>query len=593
VRISSILTGLCGLIFCLLLQLSSQAAANDTPAVGRHIADFTLPDTYGRTRSLDEAGEAPAVVIAFLGTECPLARLYGRRLGEMAREYGAQGVIFAGIAANQQDSLTDVAAYASRYDIEFPMLLDTKHEVADLLGARRTPEVFVLDANRVVRYHGRVDDQYGIGTQRIRPQRRDLAIALDEILAGKPVSVPQTPVSGCIIGRRRSVEPHGKITYASHVAEILNRRCVECHRDGEIAPFSLTSYEDIAGWEGMIAEVVSEGRMPPWNANPEFGHFANDARLSPDEKQTLLSWIENGCPLGDPAEIPPPPTFAEGWRIAEPDQIVYMSDESYEVPATGVVDYQYFEVDPGFTEDKFVTSVEARPGNTAVVHHIIAYLKPPGEEKHHGLGSMLIGYAPGTSPLIFPGGSAVRIPKGSTLIFELHYTPNGVAQPDRSYIGMTFTDEPNVTRMIGGGEAINHEFEIPPGESDHVVTATRKSPRDVLLISLTPHMHLRGKSFRYDITYPDGTEEVLLDVPRYDFNWQLRYELAEPKLIPKGSVLTCTAVFDNSEANPNNPDPTRTVGWGQQSWDEMMIGFYTYMSPEDKSPEETEPTSGP
>jgi peroxiredoxin len=580
VRKFPVVLALCGSLLSLVSGTRSTAEEDRSP-VGRPVENFTLPDTYGRSRSLAEAGEAPAIVIAFLGTECPLARLYGRRLGEMAREYGGQGVIFAGIDANQQDSLREVAAYADRCDITFPMLLDSRHEVADLLGAERTPEVFVLDANRIIRYHGRVDDQYGIGIQRTQPQRRDLAIALDEILAGKAVSVPRTTASGCIIGRRRSVEPHGEITYASHVADILNRRCVECHRDGQIAPFALTRYEDIAGWEGMIAEVVSEGRMPPWNANPEFGHFANDARLSSDEKQTLLSWIENGCPLGDPAEIPPPPTFAEGWRIAEPDQVVHMGEEPYQVPATGVVDYQYFEVDPGFTEVKFVTSIEARPGNTEVVHHIIAYLKPPGDERRRGLGSMLIGYAPGTSPLVFPEGSAVRIPKGSKFLFELHYTPNGVAQTDRSYIGMTFTQEQNVARMIGGGEAINHEFQIPPGESDHVVTATRKSPRDVLLISLTPHMHLRGKSFRYDIRYPDGAEEVLLDVPEYDFNWQLRYELADPKLIPKGSVLTCTAVFDNSQANRNNPDPTRTVGWGQQSWDEMMIGFYTYLIPEE------------
>jgi peroxiredoxin len=580
VRRLSFLLAFCGSLLGLVVAAPSTGSGAETGSpVGRHIENFTLPDTYGRSRSLAEAGEAPAVVIAFLGTECPLARVYGRRLGEMAREYRDRGVIFAGIDANQQDSLTAVAAYAERHGIEFPMLLDTRNEIADLFGAARTPEIFVLDANRIVRYHGRVDDQYGIGIQRTVPQRRDLAIALDEILAGKQVSVPQTPATGCIIGRRRSVEPHGDITYASHVAAILNRRCVECHRDGQIAPFSLTSYDDIAGWEGMIAEVISEGRMPPWNANPEHGHFANDARLSAEEKQTLLSWIENGCPLGDPAEIPPAPEFADGWRIPEPDAVVYMRDEPYDVPATGVVDYQYFEVDPGFTEDKFVTSLEARPGNPAVVHHIIAFLKPPGEKERRGLGSMLIGYAPGTSPLIFPDGAAVRIPKGSKLIFELHYTPNGVAQSDRSYIGMTFTEEENVTRTIGGGEALNHEFQIPPGESDHVVTATRKSPRDVLLISLTPHMHLRGKSFRYDIQYPDGTEEVLLDVPEYDFNWQLRYELAEPKMIPKGSVLTCTAVYDNSEANPNNPDPTRTVGWGQQSWDEMMIGFYTYMSP--------------
>ena len=256
-----------------------------------------------------------------------------------------------------------------------------------------------------------------------------------------------------------------------------------------------------------------------------------------------------------------------------------MRDEPFDVPATGVVDYQHFEVDPGFTEDKFVTSVEARPGNPEVVHHIIAYLKVPGEKKKRGLGAMLVAYAPGAMPLVFPEGAAALVPKGSTFIFELHYTPNGFAQSDRSYFGMTFTDEKNVNRLIGGGEAMNPEFEIPPGESDYVVTSTERARKDITLLSLTPHMHLRGKSFRYELRYPDGREENLLDVPKYDFNWQLRYELAEPLHVPKGSVLTCTAVYDNSEENPNNPDPTRTVTWGEQSWDEMMIGFFNYMTP--------------
>lgn len=568
-----------GCLFIMVLFALASIAGAAEPGVGQLISGFQLPDHHGQSRSLDDVAEAKAVVVAFLGTECPLARVYGRRLGELAAEYAPQGVAFFGVDANQQDTLTEVAAFAARYEIPFPILLDAEHQLADTLGAQRTPEVFVLDANRVVQYHGRIDDQYGIGVQRTQPLRRDLAAALDELLRGSAVSVPRTPATGCLIGRRRPIEPHGEITYAAHVAEILNRRCVECHRDGEIAPFSLTAYDDIAGWEGMIAEVIEEGRMPPWNANPAYGHFANDARLTDAERQTLLTWIENGCPLGDADAIPAPPQFATGWRIDDPDQVVFMSDKAFEVPATGVVNYQYFEVDPGFTEDKYVTSVEARPGNREVVHHIIAYVKPPGAKKKGGLGSMLIGYAPGTSPLMFPRGSAVRIPQGSTLIFELHYTPNGVAASDRSYIGMNFTEAGEVQTQVGGGEALNHEFEIPPGDPHYVVTATDRAPRDVTLLSLTPHMHLRGKSFRYELTYPDGRTEVLLDVPRYDFNWQLRYEFAEPRQVPKGSKLTCTAVFDNSEDNPSNPDPNRTVGWGQQSWDEMMIGFYTYLVP--------------
>jgi hypothetical protein len=267
--------------------------------------------------------------------------------------------------------------------------------------------------------------------------------------------------------------------------------------------------------------------------------------------------------------------------MPEPDMIIHVRDDAFTIPATGVVDYQYFKVDPKFTEDKYVIAAEARPANAAVVHHIIAFLLLPGQTDVN-LGKMLIGYAPGTSPLIFPEGAAMRVPAGSQILFEVHYTPNGTEQTDRSYIGLKFTDGDSVKNEVVGLEALNPKLQIPPGADHHVVTATEKFRDDVTLLSLTPHMHLRGKAFRYDAKYPDGSTETLLDVPAYDFNWQLRYEFAEPKLIPKGTVVTCTAAFDNSSGNPNNPDPSKTVTWGQQSWDEMMIGFFTGMKPHER-----------
>ncbi len=563
----------------LCLVLSGFARAQGGIAVnGPAISDFTLVDYRGNPQSLETLGAGPVTVVAFLGTECPLAKHYGQRLSELAEQYRNRGVSFVGIDANVQDSLKEIAAYARKHNVSFPILIDRDQHVADLFGAVRTPEVFVLDANRIVRYHGRVDDQFAINVQRPVPQRQDLTLAIDELLDGQAVTVSQTPVSGCLIGRKRQTEPHGDITFTAHVAPILFQRCAECHRAGEIAPFPLLTYDDVMGWEDMIAEVIQERRMPPWNANPEFGHFANDARLSAKERDTLLTWIANGCPQGDPSLMPPAPEFTPGWRIPKPDVVITMRDKPYDVPATGVVDYQYFAVDPGFTEDMYMVAAQARPGNSEVVHHIIAYLQSPGEKKK-GLGNLLIGYAPGAVPLTFPEGAAVLIPKGSKLLFELHYTPNGVAQSDRSEIGLKFVDKAQVKRLAGGSEVIEHDLNIPPQTSDHVVTAEKKVPADVLLISLTPHMHLRGKSFRYEAFYPDGTSEVLLDVPDYDFNWQLRYELAEPKLLPRGTRIKGTAVFDNSSDNPNNPDPDKKVHWGQQSWDEMMIGFMTYVTP--------------
>ncbi len=540
------------------------------------IDDITLRDQYGQETSLAEI-KSPAIAIAFLGTECPLAKLYAPRLAELATRFEGD-VTFLGVNSNVQDSLTEVAAYAQRHGIKFPILMDNQHELADQLEAERTPHVFLLDEQRNVCYSGRIDDQYGISVARTKPQRQDLAVAIEELLAGKPISVAKTAPIGCIIGRRRSTAPHGDITYTRDIASILNRRCVECHREGQIAPFPLTSYDDIEGWEGMIAEVVTEQRMPPWNADPRFGHFKNDARLSAEEKESLLTWIKNGCPEGDPADLPEPPEFAEGWRISEPDQIIKMRNKPFNVPATGVVKYQYFRVDPGFKEDVYIEAVEARPGNTAVVHHIIAYVTAPGERKT-GLGSMLVGYAPGTAPFITPPNSAILVPKGSQLIFELHYTPNGSPQTDLSYVGIKFADRSKITSIVGGNQAINGKFAIPPYADNYEVGATRTIKRDLDVLSVTPHMHVRGKAFKYEAIYPNGEREVLLNVPQYDFNWQLRYEFAEPKRLPKGTRIVCTAHYDNSAENPNNPDPTKTVTWGDQSFEEMMIGFYTYITP--------------
>ncbi|MFN9717941.1 MAG: redoxin domain-containing protein, partial [Planctomycetota bacterium] len=521
--------------------------------------------------------DSKPVVITFLGTECPLARLYGPKLKRLSEQFGNDAV-FVGVCSNVQDSPTDVVQYANKAGITFPMLMDPEQKLADILQAKRTPEVIILDSHRNVAYRGRIDDQFGIGVARKAATREDLAEALKSIISGMTPDIPETKAAGCLISRNRQVEPRGDVTYSRHIATIFNRRCVECHRAGEIAPFPLTSYKETIGWEAMIAEVIDEGRMPPWNANPEFGHFRNDARLTPDEKRKILTWIQNGCPEGNPSDLPPAPEFVQGWRMPEPDQVIKVREEPFKVPATGVVDYQYFQVDPGFTEDRYITAAEARPGNPAVVHHIIAFLQVPGQQDI-SLGKMLIGYAPGTAPLIFPEGAAMKVPAGSKILFEMHYTPNGTEQTDLSYIGLKLTDAASVRQEVVGVEALNSKFSIPPGAEDHKVRAAERFREDLTLLSVTPHMHLRGKAFRYEAKYPDGKSEVLLDVPKYDFNWQLRYEFAEPKLIPRGTVIECIATFDNSIGNPNNPDPSRTIRWGQQSWDEMMIGFFTAVRP--------------
>ncbi len=555
-------------------QPNDPAKVSRQSHIGRTIEPFSLSDFRGRKWSLAELDGTKLTVVAFLGTECPLARLYGRRLAEMHGKYAPKGVAFLAINSNQQDSLTELAHYARVHEIEFPVLKDPGNVVADQFRAERTPEIFVLDAEHVVRYHGRIDDQYGYGVQRTAPTRNDLALALDELLEGKEVSVPDTNLVGCHIGRLLRSDEESDVTYSRQISRIFQDHCVECHRSGEIAPFSLTSYSDVVGWAEMIEEVVRQRRMPPWFANADHGHFENDIRLSDEEKDTIYRWVAAGAPEGDRADLPEPRQFVEGWRIGEPDLILPMREKPFPVPATGEVKYQYFLVDPGFKEDVWIQAAECRPGNRAVVHHILVGIAP-GRGPVHGLRSTwLAAVAPGAPPLVLPEGMAKRIPAGSKLYFQLHYTPNGTAQEDISSVGFVFADPKTVRQEVATRQAANHGIRIPPGEANYQIEADYTFRQDTLLLSMLPHMHLRGKSFRYEAKYPDGTSEILLDVPRYDFNWQNWYDLEEPKRMPAGTKLHCTATFDNSERNLANPNPNVTVRWGDQTWEEMMIGYF-------------------
>ncbi|HVS38547.1 MAG TPA: redoxin domain-containing protein [Gemmataceae bacterium] len=556
-------------------RVAAPAALKSTP-IGRKIDDVIIHDLFGKPHTLSEWADSKFLVVAFLGTDCPLSKLYGPRLDELAREFGSRGVAFVGVNPNAQDSLADLAAFVRLHKIAFPLFKDINGAAAERMGAVRTPEVFVLDADRVVRYWGRVDDQYGVGARRPTPIRRHLAEALVELLDDKLVSLPAVPSVGCRIGRLPPQKSSGDVTYANQISRLLQRRCVECHRAGEAGPFPLTDYRNAADWSAMIGEVVADDRMPPWFADPRHGRFRNDARLTPEEKSLLFRWIDDGCPEGGPAAQPAPLAASDGWRIPMPDQIIYMADQPYEVPADDDVPYQYFKVDPGFTEDKYVQAAEVRPGDAAVVHHALVMIVPPGEGVAPDSAGALLDYAPGMAPTALPPGAALRVAAGSKFLFQMHYTPNGSHHRDRTSLALAFADPKTVKISVRGGAVFNTQINIPAGARDYSLTAEYTAPQDIMVLNLSPHLHLRGKSFRFEAIYPDGGRETLLDVPRWDFNWQLRYDLAQPARLPKGTRLVCTAHWDNSADNPNNPDPMRQVRWGDRTDDEMMIGFFAY-----------------
>jgi peroxiredoxin len=547
--------------------------ATAPPAVGATVADVSLNDTHRRPRSLQGYKDAKAYVVVFVGTECPLANLYVPTLVALHKDYASKGVQFLAVNSNTQDSFLRVAGHARERDVPFPVLKDFDHKAADAFGAKRTPEVFLLDANRVIRYHGRIDDQYAIGVRRAKPTRHDLKEALDELLAGKAITTPKTDASGCVIARAAKPRIKGAVTYAKDVAPILQKRCQECHRPGEVGPMSLLTYGAAKNWSKTIREVVSEQRMPPWHADPAHGKFKNDRSLSQEERDTILEWIDRGCAKGDDKGLPPAVKFPKGWKIGTPDAVFQMKEE-YKVPATGVLPYKQFTVDPGFKKDVWVEKAECRPGNRKVVHHVIVYIKEPNKPLYalDGTAATLVGWAPGDMPVLYPADTAKRIPAGAKLVFEVHYTPDGTEQTDRSLVGLIYAKRPPKYEASTNILA-NMKLGIPARAADHRGQITYTFPRDGLVLSFMPHMHLRGTAARYDVVYPDGKKETLLSVPDYDFGWQSVYRFKEPLRIPKGTKLTWSGRWDNSADNPRNPDPSKAVKWGLQTWDEMQNGW--------------------
>lgn len=550
------------------------ASPREAPPAGAKAPNFSLNDIHRRPRALDDFKDKTAIVVAFLDTECPISNLYVPTLLDLHKQYAGRGVQFVAINSSNQDSFTAMSAHAQERDIPFPVLKDFDQKVADDFGVKRCPEVFLLDSDRIIRYRGRIDDQYGIGIRRDKPTRRDLQAALDEVLAGKLVATSQTDAVGCVVERAKQPRREGEVTYAKHVAPIIQKRCQECHRTGEIAPFPLQSYDDAKKRAGRIHEAVLEQRMPPWHADPRHGTFDNDRRLTNDERDTILAWVEKGAAKGDEKDMPPPVKFVDGWKIGTPDK-VYTMNEEFAVPASGVVDYKRFLVDPGFTDDVWIQAAECRPGNRAVVHHILVYTMAPGRREPYdfdGTAHTLAGWAPGDMPTLYAPGTAKRVRKGSRLMFEVHYTPNGTAQSDRSSVGISFAKEPP-KHVAETNILANMLLRIPPGAANHKGVMTFVFPHDALVLAFMPHMHLRGVSAKYDVVYPDGKKDTLLSVPDYDFNWQSAYRFAEPLKIPKGTKLIWSARWDNSADNPRNPDPKKEVIWGFQTWDEMQNGW--------------------
>jgi len=391
-----------------------------------------------------------------------------------------------------------------------------------------------------------------------------------------------------------------QINFHRDVTPILQKSCQGCHRPGEAAPFSLLTYAEARPWAKAIRESVRLKRMPPWFADPHVGKFANDRSLAQSDIDILVKWADTGAAEGNPKDAPAPRQFHNGWNIPQPDLTLEMP-KAYKVPAKGTIEYTYYVIPTGFTEDRWVRFAEIRPENRKVVHHVIAFIREPGSKwlskatpgepyvpvkggSDEGPRQWLVGYAPGTIPDMLKSDQARLIKAGSDIVLEVHYTASGEEQSDLTKVGIVFANEPPKERVVMLA-ATTKKFAIPPGADNHKVEAELTLHEDTTISALTPHMHLRGKAFEFRVVYPSGETKELLRVPRYDFNWQLSYEPVEPITLPKGSRVQCTAWYDNSANNPHNPDPKSEVTYGDQSWEEMMFGFFNATLDPQKDPD--------
>jgi peroxiredoxin len=577
------------------------AAPKSAPAVvavGQKLEGFKLKDATGKTRSLAEFKDKKALVVVFLGTTCPISNSYAVPLSKLDASYQDKGVQVLGINANPDESAAEVGKHAEEFRLSFPVLKDAEQSLANRLAVKVTPEAFVLDQSRVLRYRGRLDDSYASRTkQKKDPDCGELKSAVDAILAGKQITTPVTSAFGCSLVRpeKTASSVTAKVTYHRDVAPILQERCQSCHRPGQVAPFSLLSYSDAKSWATEIKEFSATRQMPPWKAEPGHGEFRDVRRMTDAEIATLATWADTGAPEGDPKTGPVAKNWGDGWSLGKPDLVLTMPVD-YPVAASGKDDFHCFVLPTGLTEDKDVVAVEVRPGNPRVLHHVLNFVdtsgrgraldeKDPGPGYDSGPGGVgflpsgaVGGWAPGNMPRFLPEGMGRSLPKNSDLVIQVHYHKTGKPEVDRTSIGLYFAKTP-VKQRVQTFPLTNFLINIPAGEAHHTLSQSVTLPFASTAIAITPHMHLLGREMKVTATFPDGKVVPMVFIKDWDYRWQDTFVYKEPVLLPKGTKLDLTAYFDNSSANPLNPNnPPKRVTFGEQTTDEMCFAFIEYVT---------------
>jgi peroxiredoxin/mono/diheme cytochrome c family protein len=597
------------------MSVAAEDAGPSRAKLGERIPNLVFRDADGGKHPLHDLKNQKAIVVVFLSFECPVSKSYSKPLVDLHKELGKHGVTFLGLTVNPDDTAAEVAKSAKEYDLDFPVYRDEGLAAAQAMEANNTPEVFVLDGDFKLRYRGRIDNRYSNKLKQHQPTKLDLSQALGEILSGRPVAEPATKAVGCTIDRdAKPVEATAKATYYRDVLPILQNNCQACHRPGESGPFALMNYAQAKNWAADIKDYTQKRVMPPWKPSAGVA-MHHERRLTDKEIATIADWADHGTPAGEPKDAPPERKFTEGWQLGTPDLVLEPSDD-YIVGPTGKDRFRCFVMPTGLPKDEYVTAVEIRAGNSRIVHHLLLFVdatggakklelaeqaKKPAKDGDHagqsaedrgpgytvamGIGIVpqggLSGWSPGITPRFLPEGAGFYLPKNSDVVMQVHYHRDGKLEKDRTKIGLYFAKKPvehvYASGAIAGGKGtgfFNMYFSIPAGDDAFKLTGERYATKDFTLYSISPHMHLIGKSIKLTMTPPDGKTATLLAIDQWDYNWQEIYMLKEPIAVKAGTKFQVEAVYDNSDKNPMNPSsPPRRVTFGEETTNEMCFVF--------------------
>ncbi|MBY0588727.1 redoxin domain-containing protein [bacterium] len=559
------------------------------------VSDFNLSDDKGNKILLSEESAGGGVVLVFIGTDCPVTQRYAPRLEALRQSFADRGIRFLGISSNVQDAPAQVARFAREFKLQFPLIKDVAGQVASALGAQRTPEVFLLDKDRRIRYRGRIDDQIDDEVDRSQPTRPDLEIAMEEVLAGRDVSVPNTRVSGCRIGRTLQESPNATVHWHGEIAKIFHKHCVTCHRVGGAAPFPMQRYEDVEGRAEMIREVVRLGQMPPWFAHGHEITFANDLGLSEQERSLVIKWVNDGSPRGDVTTEEENTPSAAGWQIAsEPNQVFDVANSPVEIPAEGRHEYRDFLVDPQWKESRLVRGMEFKPSNRRIVWQAAVYVVPEGLASAYpnlrDLTStseldpnLLAWYSAGSLPVLYPEDIAREIPARSLLLFRLRYRPTGRPESDRTQFGLVWADKASVTRMVRVIPVEESSISITAESPAKEVSVSQTIDNNQFLLAITPKLSRLGRNFR--LFWPpdprDGAQRKLMEVDAEPYLWSHQYRLQVPLEIPSGTELKTTALFDrlSPAARKRGDIPSPDDADNEPPSEERLIAYLEVVPP--------------